>query len=102
MNGLGQDLELVAFCASFFEQIGSGGLPGEEQDFTVGHLFARLDGSLDAGHSRHDDVGDQHIWLKGVERFDGLFSAKNGSGLKSGLVEDDGQRICDYLFVVCN
>jgi len=100
VDGLGEDFELVAALAGFFEQVGGGCLAGEQQNFAVGQLRLSCDGGLDAGHSSHDDIGDEHVGLEGIEGFDGFLAAVDGTCLKAGLVENDGERVGDYLFVV--
>ncbi len=75
-------------------------LAGEEQNLAAGQLVAGGDGSFDAGHSGHDDVGDEHVGSKGVERFDGLLAAIDGARLKASLIEDDSEGVGDDLLVV--
>ena len=100
MDGLGEDLELVALVARLLQQTGGGGLAAEEQDLAVWSLGARGDGGLDAVDAGHDDIGYEHVWLEAVEGLDGGLSAVDGARLEAGLVEDDGQRVGDDLFVV--
>ena len=100
MDGLGENLKLVSLGAGFLQQICGRGLAGEEENFAVGHLGAGGNGSFDAGHAGHDDVGDEHVGLEAFERLDGLFAAVDGARFKAGLVQDDGQRVGDDLLVV--
>jgi len=100
VHGFGENLELVAQGAGLLEEIRGGGLSGEEENLAVGHLGAGRDGGLDAGHSGHDDVGDEHVGLEAVEALDGLLATVDGAGFEAGLVENDGESVGDHLFIV--
>ncbi len=100
VDWFGEDLELVALGAGFFEEVGGGGLAGEEKNLAVGAPGAGGDGGFDAGHAGHDDVGDEHVGFKGIERFDGFFAAVDGARLEARLIEDDGEGVGDHLLIV--
>lgn len=100
MHWLGEDLEFMALGTGLFEQIRGCRLTGEEKDLALGQFAASDDCRFDAGHTSHDDVTDEHIGLKALERFDGFFSAEHSACLKTCLVEDNRQSIGNDLLVI--
>lgn len=101
VDGLCKDLELMALRTGFLEQVGCGGLAGEEQYFALGQALPSNNGGFNAGHASHNDVADEHVGLKAIERLDGLLSAEHCAGFKSCLIEDDRKGIGNHLFVIC-
>jgi len=83
-----------------FEQIRGCRLTGEEKDLALWQFAAGDDCRFDTGHTGHDDVADEHIGLKALERFDGFFSAEHSARFETCLVEDDGQCVSNDLLVV--
>src|ERR1019366_8785748 len=100
MHRLREDFELVAIQPRLFQQVGGGRLARKEQNLAIRHLRPGRDCGLDAGHSGHDDVGDEQVRLEALERFNRLFAAVDGARFEPGLIQDDGKRVSDYLFVV--
>ena len=101
MDRLSQNLKFVPLRPRLFQEIRRCGLTGEKQNFALRQFAAGYDGSFDAGHASHDDIADEHIGLKALERLNCLFTAENGTRFKSRLVENDCEGICNYLFVIC-
>lgn len=90
----------MSLSASFFEQIGGGGLSGEEQDLASGEELANANCRLNPVHVRHDDVADDKLRS-------GFFCPIhcggpriNRRGIEAVLVEDDGKRIRDNAFII--
>ena len=102
MDRFGEDLEFMALSTGFFEQIRGCRLTGEEKDLALWQFAASDDGCFYAGHAGHDDVADEHIGLKALQRLDGFFSAEDSARLETCLVEDNGQCIGNDLLVVGN
>ena len=100
MDRFGENFKLVSLSAGLLEQIGSSGLAREEKDLAFRQLAASDDGRFDTGHSSHDDIADEHVGLEAFERLDSFFSAKDGSRLKTRLVEDDCEGVGYDLLVV--
>ena len=100
MDGLGKDFEFVAFCAGLLQKVGRGSLTGEEQDFALRQSTACDDRGFDTGHAGHDDVADEHVGLEGLDRLDGLLSTKDCTRLKACLIQDNCERVGNYLFVI--
>jgi len=100
MDRLGEYLEFVTLGAGLFEQIGGGGLSGEEKDLALWQFAARNDCRFDAGHTSHDDIADEHVRLEAVEQLDSFFAAKNGARLKACLIQNNCESVGDYLLVV--
>ena len=90
----------MSLSASFFQQIGRGGLSGKEQNLAGGKYLAYADGSLNAIHVRHDHVTDDQI---GPDLLGARYSAVaciDGRGIKAILIEDDGQSIGNYPLII--
>jgi hypothetical protein len=100
VDGLRQDLELVALGAGAFQQVGRRRLAGEEQDLAARQELADVDGRLDAVHVGHDHVADDEVGLDRTGALDGSGAGVDGRSVETGLVEDDGQGIGDDLLVV--
>lgn len=100
MDGLGKDLKLVTLRAGFLKKVGRRSLTGEEQDFALGEALPGDDGGLYAGHAGHNDVADEHVRLKAVERLDSLLATEHCTGFKSCLIQDDRESVGNHLFVV--
>src|SRR5260370_13849518 len=100
MNGFSEDLELVPLRTSLLEQIGRCSLAGEQEDFALWQLVSRDDCGFDSRHPRHDDVTNQHVGLKAIQRLDRLLSTKDRARFEAGLIQDDRECIGDYLFIV--
>src|SRR6185312_16123060 len=100
MNGLGENLELVALCACLLQKVSGGGLAGEEEDLALWQAAAGDDCSFDAGHAGHDDIADEHVGLELFDGLDGLFAPEHGTRVEASLVENDCERIGNDLLVV--
>src|SRR5512146_722886 len=100
MDAFGADLKFVALGASTFQEIGGGSLAGEEQDFAAREEAANVDGGLNAVHVGHDDVADDKVGANGFGAFHSAGSGVDSRGIEPVLVEDDGERVRDYSFVV--
>lgn len=100
VDGLGEDFELVALGARAFQEVGGSGLAGEEQDFAAREETANVDGGLDTVHVGHDDVADDEVGTNGFGALDGAGSGIDSRGIEPVLVEDYGERVGDYSFVV--
>lgn len=100
VNRLSENLEFMALSASFLQQVGGSGLTREKENLTVGHPRACNDGCFDACHTGHDDVADEHVGLKGFERFNGFFTTEYCASFKACLIENDRKGVGDHLLVV--
>jgi hypothetical protein len=100
MDGLGQDFELVALGPGAVEQVGGGGLPGEEQDLAGGQYPADADGGVDAVEVGHHDVADEHVGPEGRRKLNGLLAAIDGGGIETGLIEDNREGVGDHALIV--
>ena len=102
MDRFGEDLEFMALSTGFFEQIRGCRLTGEEKDLALWQFAAGDDCRFDTGHAGHDDVADEHVGLKALNRLDGFLSAEDGARLKACLIQDDREGVRNYLFVIGN
>ncbi len=96
-----QNLKFVPLRPRLFQEVRRCGLTGEEQNFALRQFAASYDGGFDAGHASHNDIADEHIWLKTLERLYGLLSTENGARFESRLVQNDCEGIRNHLFVIC-
>lgn len=90
----------MALGAGAFQEIGGGGLSREEQNFAARKEAANVDGRLDTVHVGHDDVADDEVRTNGFGALHGTGSGVDSRGIEPVLVEDDGERVGDYSFVV--
>src|SRR6202789_3845493 len=102
VHRLGEDLEFVPLHAGLFEKIRGGCLAGEQKDLAIWQSAAGDDCRFDTGHAGHDDVADEHVGLKALNRLDGFLSAEDGARLKACLIQDDREGVRNYLVVICN
>lgn len=100
MDGLEQDFEVVAANASIAQQVGSGGLAGEQQDAAIGNQAADLNSGLDAAHARHDDIAEEDLGTKMARSLDRFLSAVNRDGFKAVLCKDQSEGVGDDAFVI--
>src|SRR5690349_15427895 len=100
MHGLGQDFELMSLGAGALQQIGGGGLAGEQQDLAGRQKAANMDGGFDAVHVGHDDVADHQVGTDVARALDGSGSGVDGGSIEAMLVKDDSQRVGNHVFVI--
>ena len=87
-------------AARFFEEVDGGGLAGEEQHLAVRDGVKQRDGEIDSAHSGHDDIRDEEVGSELEREPECGWPVVGGEGVEAAFGEDDGESICDDLFVV--
>jgi hypothetical protein len=100
MDRLDEYFKVVSLSVCLVEEIGRGGLSGEEQDLDGRQQGADADGSVDSVEVGHHDVRDEHVGLKCERGFKGFLARVYRAGKKAALVEDHCQRVGNYGFIV--
>src|SRR5690242_9670267 len=100
MDWFSQDFELVSLNSGLFQQIGSGGLSGEEQNFAGGERLPYANGGLDPVHIGHDHVADDQVGLDLLGALYGPGPSVDRRSVEAILVKNNGQRIGDYTFII--
>lgn len=100
MHWLGQDFEFVSLCASTLEQVGGGGLPGEQENLAAWKKSANIDGRFNPIHIGHDDVADYEVRVDVPGTFYGTRAGIYRGRVKSVLVEDNCEGVSDNPLVV--
>jgi hypothetical protein len=102
VDRLQEDFEVVSPDAGVAEQIGGGGLAGEQQDAATRNEAGDLNGGFDAAHTRHNHVGEEDVGLEVARGLDGLLAAIDSGGFKAILVENHSQGIGDDALIIGN
>jgi hypothetical protein len=102
MYRFGQNLELMSLSAGVLQQISRSGLSGEEQDLAGWQEIPDVDGSFDAIHVRHDNVADYKVWFHAPGTLYGTRTCVHGRCVKTVLIENDRQGICNNPLIINN
>jgi hypothetical protein len=100
VDGLEENLEVMAADTGVAQQVGGGGLAGEQQDAAFGNHGANLNRGFDAAHARHDNVGEKEAGTEVARGFNGFLAAVDSGGFEPALVEDHPQSVGDDAFVI--
>jgi hypothetical protein len=100
VNGLEENLEVVAADPGIAEEVGGSGLAGEQQDAAAGYHAGDLNSGFNATHTGHNDVGEENVRMEMARGLDSFLAAINGSGFEAILIENHAQGVGDDAFVV--
>gem|GEM_PF-3692769 len=74
VEGLGEELEVIATGAGAGENLHGGGLSAEEDDADVGEEFLNFDSRFDAVEIGHEDVGEEDLGGDAAGGVDGFLA----------------------------
>lgn len=100
VDGLGEELEVVAAFAGTGENFNRCRLSAEENDARVRTMLADGDGCFDAVDLRHEDIGENKLRAVTVSFVDRFLAAVSGFGDEAVAVEDLNDGVGDDFFVI--
>jgi hypothetical protein len=100
VDGLGEELEVVAAGACAGEDFDGGGLSANEDDASFGAEFEDGDGGFYAVECGHEDIGEKDGGLEAASYVDGIVAVVDGLSLKAAAGEDLDQSVGDEAFIV--
>jgi hypothetical protein len=100
MEGLGEELEVVAALARTGEDLDRSGLTAEEHDTRVGEEFLDGDGGFHAVKVRHEDVGEDDLGSDAAGGLDGFLAAIRSHSGEPTAIENLHDGVGDDCFVV--
>ena len=100
VDGLGEHGEIVGGAAGVVFEVDDVDVAGEEEDLAVGSRLFDGDGEIDAGHSGHEDVGDEVVGGDDLRDGERVFCVVGGGGCVVLFAEDCDESVCDEGFVV--
>jgi hypothetical protein len=100
VDGLGEELEVVATLACPGEDLDRGGLAAEEHDARLRKELLNHDRSFHAIKMRHEDVGENDLGSDAAGSFDGFHATVRSHSNKPAAVENLHDGVGDERFVV--
>src|SRR3569833_1314818 len=100
MNGLGDELELIAMATTFLKYFRDAGLTREEQDRAAGIVLAHGDREFDTIHPRHEHVCEHPVRLEAGGLVERIEPVVRSNGIEAGIAENLGEGVGDEALIV--